>query len=341
MNEYNVASTGTLTIGTVSTAGPFEFGGSNNNAQMDVAGTVQLRAGSPVELRFTGTGTSTGSIIGAGQFNLNGSTRTFNIGDAGSAVDMNIGVVISKSTGTAGILKTGAGTLQLTNANTFNGGMTVSNGTLLVNNTSGSATGTGSVTVNTGATLGGSGIIAPTVTNASVSVQGLLNVGNAGDSTGAGLGIDMSGATGTLVVDLTGGVHLDYFSGQNTGVLNPGLSFNDQLAIVGGGATLNLGGDLTFNNFNGLAANTFTVGSSWKLFAWSGLTTTGSFSNITGTIGNFSGFTDLSAELLGWDFSRLYDFGEVSIVLIPEPSRAMLLLLGLLGLGFRRRRSGV
>ena len=341
VNEYNVASTGTLTIGTVSTAGPFEFGGSNNNAQMDVAGTVQLRAGSPVELRFTGTGTSTGSIIGAGQFNLNGSTRTFNIGDAGSAVDMNIGVVISNSTGTAGILKTGAGTLQLTNANTFNGGMTVSNGTLLVNNTSGSATGTGSVTVNTGATLGGSGIIAPTVTNASVSVQGLLNVGNAGDSTGAGLGIDMSGATGTLVVDLTGGVHLDYFSGQNTGVLNPGLSFNDQLAIVGGGATLNLGGDLTFNNFNGLAANTFTVGSSWKLFAWSGLTTTGSFSNITGTIGNFSGFTDLSAELLGWDFSRLYDFGEVSIVLIPEPSRAMLLLLGLLGLGFRRRRSGV
>jgi len=101
-----------------------------------------------------------------------------------------------------------------------------------------------------------------------------------------------------------------------------------------------LGGELTFNNFNGLAVNSFTAGSSWKLFAWSGLTTSGSFANITSTVGNFSGFTDLSAELLGWDFTDLYTSGTVSIVVIPEPSRAMLLLLGLLGLGFRRRRSG-
>ena len=281
---------------------------------------------------------SLGSI--SATVNLDGGTRTFNVGNGTANVDLRISPQITNG----GLSKSGTGTLELSHAagNTYNLGTTASAGTLLVNNTSGSGTGTGSVTINSAATLAGSGIIAPTVNNASVSVQGLLNVGNAGDSTGADLVIDMSGATGTLVVDLTGGVTLDYFSGQNTGVLNTGLSFNDQLGIVGGGATLNLGGELTFNNFNDLAVNSFTAGSSWKLFAWSGLTTVGSFSNIApGAIGNFTGFTDLSTELLGWDFTDLYTSGTVSIVVIPEPSRAMLLLLGLLGLGLRRRREGV
>jgi autotransporter-associated beta strand protein len=281
---------------------------------------------------------SLGSI--SATVNLDGGTRTFNVGNGTANVDLRISPQITNG----GLSKSGTGTLELSHAagNTYNLGTTASAGTLLVNNTSGSGTGTGSVTINSAATLAGSGIIAPTVNNASVSVQGLLNVGNAGDSTGADLVIDMSGATGTLVVDLTGGITLDYFSGQNSGVLNTGLSFNDQLGIVSGGATLNLGGELTFNNFNGLAVNSFTAGSSWKLFAWSGLTTVGSFSNIApGAIGNFTGFTDLSTELLGWDFTDLYTSGTVSIVVIPEPSRAMLLLLGLLGLGLRRRREGV
>jgi fibronectin-binding autotransporter adhesin len=283
----------------------------------------------------TGTGSSLITSVGAGAVkgivDLNAGTRTI---DTGANNNLTVSAVITNG----GITKsTGTGSLILTEANTYDLGTTVNTGTLLVNNTTGSGTGTGNVTIDAGATLGGSGIIAPTVNNASVSVQGLLNVGNAG--TGEDLVIDMSGATGTLVIDLTGGVTLDYFSGQGTGVLNTGLSFNDQLGIVGGGATLNLGGDLTFNNFNGLAANTFTAGSSWKLFAWSGVTTSGAFSNITGTIGNFTGFTDLSGELLGWDFTNLYTTGIVSIVAIPEPSRAMLLLLGLLSLGFRRRRN--
>ena len=58
------------------------------------------------------------------------------------------------SGGTGGSLtKTGNGKLTLSTANTYTGGTTVTNGTLLVRNKTGSATGTGAVQVNAG-TLG-------------------------------------------------------------------------------------------------------------------------------------------------------------------------------------------
>jgi len=57
------------------------------------------------------------------------------------------------------LTKIGSGTFTLTGTNSYSGGTTVSNGTLLVNNTGSSATGTGAVTVVNGATLSGSGIV--------------------------------------------------------------------------------------------------------------------------------------------------------------------------------------
>jgi autotransporter-associated beta strand protein len=72
--------------------------------------------------------------------------------------------VISTPNGRPGpITKIGTGRLTLTGANTYTGGTLVQQGTLLVDNTSGSGTGTGDVTVNTG-TLGGDGAIAGAVT---------------------------------------------------------------------------------------------------------------------------------------------------------------------------------
>ena len=70
--------------------------------------------------------------------------------------------VISGSAST-GLMKIGPGMLELTGANTYAGGTTIDLGTLLVNNTTGSATGTGRVTVYD--TLIGNGAIAPSAGN--------------------------------------------------------------------------------------------------------------------------------------------------------------------------------
>jgi autotransporter-associated beta strand protein len=61
--------------------------------------------------------------------------------------------------GVFGITKTGAGTLVLSAANTYSGDTAVQAGTLLVNNSTGSGTGTGSLSVRPNAILGGSGHI--------------------------------------------------------------------------------------------------------------------------------------------------------------------------------------
>jgi autotransporter-associated beta strand protein len=61
------------------------------------------------------------------------------------------------------LVKSGNGRLDLTGASTYTGGTTVTAGTLLVNNTSGSGTGTGPVQAKSGA-LGGEGVIAGAVT---------------------------------------------------------------------------------------------------------------------------------------------------------------------------------
>ena len=65
------------------------------------------------------------------------------------------------------LIKVGAGTVVFAAANTYGGVTTVSNGTLWVNNTSGSGTGTNRVNVAAGATLGGVGMITGAVSLAS------------------------------------------------------------------------------------------------------------------------------------------------------------------------------
>jgi autotransporter-associated beta strand protein len=65
--------------------------------------------------------------------------------------------------GTGSLTKTGSGTLTLSGANRYTNGTTVTDGTLVVNSPTGSATGAGAVHVNAG-TLGGSKNIAGPVT---------------------------------------------------------------------------------------------------------------------------------------------------------------------------------
>ncbi|BCU75482.1 autotransporter-associated beta strand repeat-containing protein [Luteolibacter sp. LG18] len=85
------------------------------------------------------------------------------------------------------LTKSGAGTLQLSAANTYTAGTTVAGGKLLVDNTTGSGTGTGAVAVNNGATLSLTG-----------TITGAVTVNNGGALTGTGTASGAVAAAGTL-----------------------------------------------------------------------------------------------------------------------------------------------
>jgi autotransporter-associated beta strand protein len=81
--------------------------------------------------------------------------------------------------------------------------------------------------------------------------------------------------------------------------------------------------------------NTNFGGGTWDLLDWSNLNFTMTFSS---DIANFFNLPTLGNGLT-WNLDRFMSHGEISVV--PEPSRALLLLFGLLAFLMRRRRSGI
>ena len=141
--------------------GPTIFNGGtlqyNSTLATGAAGAAQDITGQPVT--FTGNAT----------IDVNGNAITYagSIGNGGS------GSLTLKSTAPNGIF-------TLSAANNYAGGTTISSGTLKVNNTTGSGTGSGNVTIASGGTLGGNGIISGAVTNLS---GGQIAPGNNGVGT--------------------------------------------------------------------------------------------------------------------------------------------------------------
>ncbi|MDM0010534.1 autotransporter-associated beta strand repeat-containing protein [Variovorax sp. J22G73] len=172
--------------------------------------TVVNNAGARLRIVDLGTaGLSIGSLEGAGDVLLGAKALT--LGGLGN------NDTLSGSIGGAGgsIVKVGAGKLTLTGASSYTGGTTVNAGTLSVNNISGSATGSGAVLVQSGATLAGSGTVSGAVT---IAKGGVLAAGN---------------SPGTLTLGaltLAAGAALNYELGQ-AGV--PGGALNDLIDVAG------------------------------------------------------------------------------------------------------------
>jgi fibronectin-binding autotransporter adhesin len=128
---------------------------------------------------------------------------TLGVNDGSSTYD---GEIADAAGGAGSIHKVGTGTLELTGASTFTGGVTVSAGTLLANNSAGSATGTGPVQVNSDATLGGTGSVAGAVTVVSGGTlapgtsPGVLTLGSVAFDPNATLAIELAGS-GSAGVD--------------------------------------------------------------------------------------------------------------------------------------------
>ena len=128
-----------------------------------INGTMRPRdAGNTVQL---GALSGSGSLAGP-QSNAGTGDTLYVIG--GNNVNASFSGNISSNSAVAGsqviMNKVGTGTFTLGGASTYTGGTTVSGGTLLVTNLTGSATGTGDMEILLGATLAGNGIIGSATT---------------------------------------------------------------------------------------------------------------------------------------------------------------------------------
>jgi autotransporter-associated beta strand protein len=214
-----------------------------------VNGTLQPRnAGNTIRLgKLSGTGMLAGPQSAAGS----GST-TYQIG--GASGDLVFGGIISSNAATNSLVilqKVGTGRLTLSGSSTYTGGTIVSNGGLIVNNTNGSGTGSGSVAVRSGATLGGSGIIGGATTIES----------------GATL------APGDTIGKLTFNSTLSLAPGStNRFELNATAATND---VVKTFSSVTFSGTLVVSNVSGTPA----AGRTFKLFEATGYS--GSFSTVS------------------------------------------------------------
>ena len=137
--------------------------------------------------------------------------------------------------GAGALNKSGTGTLTLSNANTYDGGTTVSAGTLLANNAA--ALGTANVTVN------GTGVLK---LNTAVGIRGLSN--GSGDTAAV---VDLNGQTLTIG---------NTTAGNSTAFYYGNLSGTGTIALRGGAATIvNADGTAGSANFQIFLMNTAQV----------------------------------------------------------------------------------
>ncbi len=195
-----------------------------------------------------------GALAGGSGSKLRGSSQTgpgvdtYVIGSLNSNTTF-AGTIANGTSGTSphtvAVTKIGGGTFTLSGNNSYSGGTIVSNGTLLVNNITGSGTGIGAVTVISGATLAGSGIVGGPVT-----LNGTLS---------PGYGVGTLAISNSLLVNA--GAVLQYALGA-TGdrtVVRGNLTLDGTINITDAGGFTN--GTYTLFSYGGtLTDNGLTVG---------------------------------------------------------------------------------
>jgi fibronectin-binding autotransporter adhesin len=350
----NVVGAGTQKVSLTVNGGSLTLSGANTYTgdTTVTAGTLQL-----------GSGTTTGSLAITSAISV-ASGATFAVNRSNIVTQ---GTTFSSAgiTGAGNFAQMGTGTTVLNVANNYSGTTTVSAGTLQVGNgTSGSLTGTGAVTVASAATLSGSGSIAgattinsggfltpgvgtPSTSNSSMTfgssgtalelADGAAMLLSITSSTKIDSGYDFNVADALTYLNTLTSNGTDFSSSAYTTNWMTAESTYDSIKLTAGtfklgttaGGTIKLGG----NGDTGL----YAIGQIFKLLDWVGLSTT----NIAGG-GSFTTGTDLDLSGLNaggfvFDTSAFATYGV--IVVVPEPSRAILLLFGLLALFIRRRRS--
>jgi autotransporter-associated beta strand protein len=329
-NENSGSSVGTYTL---SGTGAVNVGNEVHIGRDNATGTLNLNGGTLMTKKLEGgNGSATvnfnGGVLKAkeNQDNLIQNLDVANVQSGGAKINSNgFNVATSQAlTGTGGLEKLGAGSLTLSANNTYAGTTTVTEGLLKVNGS------VGSVQVNSGASLGGSG------TTGSLLVNGTLTPGNSPGTLNTGSQTWFNGANyNWQIFDATGS------AGSGYDLLNISGSL-DLSNLTAGGFGINMWSlsginpDVNGNATNFNAANNY----SWILAQ--------AASGITGfEATDFSIFTSANNGTAG--FSNTFD-GALSIAVagnnlvlnyqaVPEPSSAVLTLLGLVStLALARRR---
>ena len=284
--------------------------GENTDKVINLAGTVGNvridQAGSGL-IKFTSDLSVTG--VGAKTFGLNGSSLTGTGEFAGKIVD--------SSSGAIALAKGGSGTWTVSGNNSYSGGTSVNAGKLLVNNTAGSGTGTGSVTVAASALLGGNGTISGVTT---IGAGAFLSPGNSpGVLTFADNLILASTSTTTMEI-----------SGTDRGTSYDGITMSGSSA-----KSLTFGG--TLNLVFGTAVSDTVTAGVYDLFALGNVGQSGAFSSVsisgtalsvvtptaaTGLVFAGSNWTAsmTDAAAANWNLSFDSTTGDLTIAAIPEPS---------------------
>lgn len=331
IGNNNAFGSGTITFGSSGARGDMKL---LTGGALTVTNTLSL-SGAATSQAYIGGNTADDSTF-SGNFNMNafgsnGSPGTISTPDpiftavAGGRVNFS-GVLTTSASIPRGLIKEGAGVVAFTSGtgNTYKGFTQVNEGTLLLMNSTGSATGdasqlapgTAGVIVAGGATLGGTGI-STVLASASASNSFFAP----GDMTKEGIS-----SIGTL--NLTGGLLAASgatFNIQINGALTDSINF--------GAGVLDLDGTATFS-FASLG--TVQTGSPYTLFTgtgdWSGSAPSFLFNAPSGysldtSYGGGSGYVfDTSLHSLTVQFG-----------VIPEPGTVGMLLGGLGVLGFLHR----
>ena len=306
--------TGGITIGAGST---LKISGDANLGAVPGAATSG-------QLTFNG-----GSLQATAGFTLN-ANRGIALGSGGATIYTDTGVSVSYGgiiAGTGGLIKSSPGTLTLGGANIYTGATTITGGKLVATNATGSATGSGSVTVSNGAIFGGTGTITGPL---------VLNSG----------GIISPGITpGTLTVGATtfaGGAQFDVKINNATGAVGTGWN----LLSIAGALTLNATSGSPFTvNLNSLTlgnvAGALTVFDPSLAYNWQFVTASGGVTGFDATAFQFN--TALFQNSLGTGHFFVSQSGNnllLNFTPVPEPATWALLALGLapVALALRRRK---
>lgn len=298
------AGTGTLTL-----TGNNTFGGVGKTVAIN-AGTLQIANDASLGNAANSVTLSSGTLALMSNFST---SRSFTLSGAGTIdTGPDTATLNGVISGTGPLVKTGGGTLALTNTNLYTGGTTINGGTVLVNSASSLGAAGGSLTINGGTLQVATGYTSTrAIALGSATSSITVNSGQTLTSNGivSGTGTLNKDGTGTLILGsgantYTGGTVIN---GGTLTVLGANNGLQDSSAVVvNSGGTLLLGASNQISNTKAIelvggtiAKGNFSEGSA-STAGFGALTLSDdSFINFgTGTVGILTfASLDLTADL--------------------------------------------